>query len=204
MGLIKSDFQGPDSGIHRNGASRAVWDHFRYDSLYELACVDDGRGVLTAADRMLFDEMGTRNFEAVLSALKTASAFAILSQDTREIERRYDSIREARIHAIRGVHLPYDRLLDQTKAVISDDLKRYGYVYTTNYDLVYYWSMMSQEDRFKDYLWYMGFDPTNTVVWGEVTKVLYLHDALHLYRDAEEKTKKRGREKRSWVDPQAD
>jgi len=193
---IKDEFQRAESGILLgNGASRAVWDHFRYDSLYELACLDDGYGNLDAADRRLFDEMGTRNFEAVLSALKTSKLVcSILSEDTWEIERRYDSIREALIHAIRGVHLPYDRLTPETKAAISSELKLYDYVYTTNYDLVYYWSMMSLEDRFKDYLWFGGFDPTNTVVWGEATKVLYLHGALHLYRDGEGRTKKRGRE----------
>jgi len=54
--------------------------------------------------------------------------------------------------------------------------------------------MMSLERHFKDYLWYKGFDPTNTVVWGKATKVLYLHGALHLYRDVEGRTKKRGGE----------
>jgi Domain of unknown function (DUF4917) len=189
------NYKGPESGILLgNGASLAVWERFGYRSLYEIACIGTERGALTRGDRALFDRMETKNFEAVLSALNTAKCVChILGQDTDEVMRRYESIRSALIRAVRGVHLPFKRMPKPSMSAIFDEIKSYDYVFTTNYDLLYYWSMMQDENLFKDYFWNKGtkFDPTNTVVRSKTTMVLYLHGALHLYLDDEGKTAKR-------------
>ena len=109
---IKSRFYGSESGILLgNGASRAVWDDFRYESLYDLACNDTGRGCLSLKDQQFFAEMETKNFEAVLSALRTARIVnEILGKDVTTILERYNSIRANLINAVAAVHLPYDRM----------------------------------------------------------------------------------------------
>ena len=42
--------------------------------------------------------------------------------------------------------------------------------------------MAGSGEGFKDYFWGEEFDVTQTDIWGNVTRVLYLHGGLHLYR----------------------
>jgi hypothetical protein len=94
---------------------------------------------------------------------------------------------------VSGVHIAFEQVTAEMKAIVYSELASYEYAYTTNYDLMYYWAISQSDDRFKDYLWHMKFDPANTAVWGNATKVLYLHGALHLYKDSDGVTVKRGR-----------
>ena len=55
-----------------NGASMAVWHDFYYDSLFEKA-KSVAEKPLSQTELSVFEALGTRNFEHVLSALKTAS-----------------------------------------------------------------------------------------------------------------------------------
>lgn len=59
-----------------NGASRAIWDKFGYRSLYDIACDPHQKVSLSPRGQRVFDEFdsGTRNFEAILSSLATASS----------------------------------------------------------------------------------------------------------------------------------
>jgi Domain of unknown function (DUF4917) len=83
--------------------------------------------------------MDTRNFEAILSALKTAECVChTLGQDTGEVMRRYESIRSALIRAIRDVHLRYERMPESSKSAIRNELQCYEYVFSTKYDLLYF------------------------------------------------------------------
>lgn len=175
-----------------NGASIAVWDGFRYPSLYEtsLARADGG---LSAEDKRLFEAFRTENYEAVLSALRTTETVCgLLGLDAVEIRTRYDSIRHALIDAVNAVHVPWVSVPDETLRKIKMELLRYGTVYSTNYDLLVYWAVMvDSPDGFKDYLWGERFDITDTEIWDKVTKVVYLHGALHLYRLSSGETFKR-------------
>ena len=64
-----NDFQGLLVG---NGASRAVWDDFGYDSLFENARTVEEKP-LSPSELAVFDALQTRSFEQVLGALKTTS-----------------------------------------------------------------------------------------------------------------------------------
>ena len=191
---IAEEFQTPGNGILLgNGASLAIWPHYAYSSLYEVACL--GERPLTWQDRQLFEQMETTNFEAILSALNTSRIVcSILEQDTTEIERRYTSIREALIFALSAIHLPHDLLNVETAQVVHAEIRRHSNIFTTNYDLTHYWCMMSDgEAGFKDYLWHLDFDPSDTVVWNpqQVSVVHYLHGSLHLYLGGDGVTRKR-------------
>jgi hypothetical protein len=55
-----------------NGASIAIWERFRYVTLYERATAEDIEHPLSEADKRIFEAMRTPNFEASLAALSTA------------------------------------------------------------------------------------------------------------------------------------
>lgn len=89
-----------------NGASMAVWHDFYYDSLFDKA-KSVAEKPLSQTELSVFEALGTRNFEHVLSALKTASkvnkALAINSASPRK--RRYYAIKEALINSTQDVHI---------------------------------------------------------------------------------------------------
>ena len=177
-----------------NGFSRTLWEPFDYPSLFQKA---DSAKTLTETDKALFKKLGrTTNFETILAHLLTAATVnKALGIPHSEIPRRYQSIRLALIKAVRAIHLPWNRLSDGTTAHIRKELLRYRFVFTTNYDLLLYWCIMANgANGFKDYFWNHNhtFDASNSKVWNShMTKILYLHGALHLYRTAAGRTVKK-------------
>lgn len=183
-----------------NGFSRAVWDNFRYSSLYDKASSSkDVQHPLTNEDKALFKSLKTENFERVLFELSTARLVnKVLKQDYSVIERRYENIKTALGEAVKQVHPSWNKVNSATKSPtvlhkIREDLKNYKFVYSTNYDLLIYWAVMSKNNgsEFKDYFWYGAFNITNTNIYDDSTRILYLHGALHLYRGHAGKTLKR-------------
>lgn len=177
-----------------NGASRAIWNGFQYDSLYEQAKrISDGKR-LTADDMAVFTEFRTTNFEGVLSALSTTRrALNALGKPDDFIAGRYKHIRQALVESVHATHVRHLSIPEDTLTTIVNELKRYEFVYSTNYDLIVYWSVMSAKAKdFKDFFWDSGtgFNLANSDVWGKATKVLYLHGGLHIYVDEQGKTSK--------------
>ena len=93
-----------------NGASIAIWDQFKYSSIYEIAKTDQIAHPLTAADQALFAAFGnTTNFEQILSALATALKVNLsLGLDTTLIQERYTSIQTSLIETVRILHIPWN------------------------------------------------------------------------------------------------
>jgi hypothetical protein len=175
-----------------NGASRAVWPAFGYDSLYNVALAT--AHPLTPADVALFDAFGTHNFEQVLAALATARRVTTaLDLHTQALVERYASVRTSLVEAVHATHVPWPAVPAATLQAIRGELLNYDFVYSTNYDLLIYWAVMhGNEDDFKDFFWAPPyFDLANAEVWGEPTMVLYVHGGLHLYRNANGRTLKR-------------
>lgn len=166
-----------------NGASRAVWDRFKYPSLYETAKSTELDHPLLSEDQHIFEELDTTNFEQVLDALATSEMVCdALGLDATLIRERYASIQRALFEAVSMVH-PYWRDEDTHKyRAIRSALLNYDFVFSVNYDLVVYWSIMTEEGSgFKDYFFAEEFDLADTEIWpGQVTKVLYLHGGVHL------------------------
>jgi len=77
---------------------------------------------------------------------------------------------------------------------IREELRSYKFVYSTNYDLLIYWSVMHGSDGkdFVDFFWSRrnqlgcSFNLADTSVRKDKedsTRLLYLHGALHLHRE---------------------
>lgn len=175
-----------------NGASMAVWHDFYYDSLFEKT-----RSVaekpLSQTELSVFEALGTRNFEHVLSALKTASkvnkALAINSASPR---KRYYAIKEALINSTQDVHIPWRLMQPHTLGCWQEALAQYATVYCANYDLLTPWALMQAPKRFNDLFNTPGatFELGDSLSKGKTTRVLYLHGALHLVKNQEGKARK--------------
>ncbi len=170
-----------------NGASIAVWEQFSYGKLYEEAD-------LTVEDEELFDALGqTTNFELVLDALRVSRLVCDqLGHDADEVQSRYDSIKGALIAIVNDTHIPW-----ATAQWVFDDLGtallKHEAIYSTNYDLLAYWSLMHLGGAWGDTFWNPGlvFDDMNVEPDWAMTLIHYLHGGLHLYRTPDGGTVKR-------------
>lgn len=192
---IQSGYEGQGLLIG-NGASVALWDGFAYDSLYDEAVSNREGHRLTQLDQQVFKSLGTRNFEEVLGAVGMARLVAYSQgQPTRYLTDRYKSIQKALIDAVIATHVPWHLVPSRTLTKIRTALEFYDCVFSTNYDLVVYWALMSREGgaRFVDFfLWSYPFDATDDWTWASHrTKVFYLHGGIHLYRRLDGGTIKR-------------
>ncbi|CAI8851386.1 DUF4917 family protein [Pseudomonas sp. IT-P12] len=166
-----------------NGASRAVWDDFGYDSLFENARTVEEKP-LSPSELSVFDALQTRSFEQVLGALKTTSrvnkALAVSSAAPRN---RYYAIKEALINSVHAVHIPWRLVQPATLATINQELGRYRTVFSSNYDLLTHWALQHQPGTLDDLFQGAepGFDLSATAT--DKTRVLYLHGGLHLVRN---------------------
>jgi Domain of unknown function (DUF4917) len=188
-----------------NGASIALWPQFRYRSLYEMAKDASKPDHLTDREIGVFNALETQNFELVLSAMITAGkiwgVFGKPSKDINDLRASYSCVRKSLIRAVKAVHVPFDSVTEELKTHLREEFAKYSYVYSTNYDLLLYWSMMNDRERFKDFVWgrdndshHNIFDVSDTDLWDEkkpTTKILFLHGALHFYKNNEGRTFKK-------------
>ena len=159
---------------------------FDYQSVYDEATKSQrGQPGLSDKDRAVFDAFGTTNFEAVLGKLRDAITMAeVLERQPGPYRRRFRSVQEGLGSAVRRVHPEWDVVPYDTLAAIRDELRNYGVIFSTNYDLIVYWAIGCDDDygRFRDCFWANGceFDPNNCEVWGAGRPIFYMHGALHL------------------------
>ncbi|MGY4662497.1 hypothetical protein ACVWZ9_003291 [Pseudomonas chlororaphis] len=175
-----------------NGASRAVWEDFAYDSLFENARSVEEKP-LSPSELSVFEALQTRSFEQVLGALKTTSrvnkALAVSSAAPRN---RYYAIKEALINTVHAVHIPWRLVQPATLSQINQELRRYRTVFTSNYDLLNYWAIQHDAQGIDDL--FQGADPSFDIsqTASERTRVLYLHGGLHLVRNQDGTARKLG------------
>lgn len=164
-----------------NGASRAVWRPFSYFSLFEIAQRVRNKP-LGVSDQALFKSLGSELFEPVLSALNTTVRVnAALAIGSSAPLNRYYAIKEALIHAVRSVHIPWKLLPEATLATINSELRNYRSVFSGNYDLLCHWAMSHDPQGFQSLFDEDGhFDVSRT--HGQGTRLHYLHGGLHLLR----------------------
>ncbi len=175
-----------------NGFSRA-WkdDIFSYDALLEQA----NFGQLSDVARHAFDILGTTDFEVVMESLRSAAKLiAIYGLDQAELQDRLmrDAIglREVLVQAIAGRHP------DRPNAVTNKEYKHaktflsyFKGIYTVNYDLLLYWTLMQDEidprlgldDGFR-----RPIEGDQDYVTWEIERtnsqdIFYLHGALHIF-----------------------
>ncbi|KRW58588.1 DUF4917 family protein [Pseudomonas sp. TTU2014-080ASC] len=174
-----------------NGASLAVWRNFAYFSLFDEAQTTRNRP-LSPTELSVFRAMDTNIFEQALGALRNSIRVnAALTINASSPRHRYFAIKEALIHAIRSVHIPWSQMPADTLASINQELSRYRTVYNGNYDLLTYWAELHAPGGFDNI--FRGsdatFEPTYTARKGNTTRILYLHGGLHLVKNADGSTR---------------
>lgn len=179
-----------DALLLGNGASRALWKPFGYFSLFEQAQKVRNKG-LGVSDQALFKALGSELFEPALSTLNTTvRANAALAINSTAPLNRYYSIKEALIHAVRKVHVPWPLLPSTCLTAINQALRDYRTVYTSNYDLLLPWAMRQAPQGFAELFDEEGFfDVRRTQADG--TRVMHLHGGLHLLKLPDGSTRQR-------------
>lgn len=179
---LREESDSPWGLLTGNGASLAVWKNFAYDSLFELSQTTRSNP-MSRTELAVFSAMETHNFEPVLSALKSAMRVnAALTVSSSSPRNRYFAIKEALIHAIRSVHIPWKLIQSATLARLNAELQRYTSVYSTNYDLLVYWAVMHTPEHFDDLF---NDEATFNLHASQATstRVLYLHGGMHLVKN---------------------
>ena len=173
-----------------NGASRALWRPFTYFSLFEEAQRVRHKP-LNLTDQALFKSLGSELFEPVLSALNaTVRINAALAISSSAPLNRYYTIKEALIHAVRSVHVPWRLLPKSTLQRLNAELRTYQSVYSSNYDLLCHWAVSQAPEGFQPLFDEEGhFDIRQTRRPG--TRLLYLHGGLHLLKQPDGTTRQR-------------
>lgn len=166
-----------------NGFSINISEKFRYDILLEEAkkLARAGEVDIYPDTFKLFTELDTTNFEEVLKVYH--HAFLVHTYNKPAIETAYEKLQQGLFSTIRKKHVLRN---DTPTQRIYETLKRYRRVFTTNYDLIPYWSFFDNRlSDMKDFFWGDGervtFNKNDTKLFGgNETLIYYLHGALHL------------------------
>lgn len=162
-----------------NGFSIGISDRFKYESLLEQ--IDRYEIPMYPMARDLFrkDKVNTHNFEEILRVIYHASLVNFYNQSA--IEQLYFNVQKSLIEAVYQSHVSYSGVPIEDVAL---ELKKYRSIFTTNYDLIPYWSLMGAFSfrGFCDYFWSSGckFDLSDTDIRDSKRPIYYLHGAIHL------------------------
>lgn len=166
-------------------------DIFLYGKLFERANFDD----LPKA-RKVFDALGTNDFERVICALRDFIQISEIYTPNTSCERQTalfdaDTLREVLVRTIASSHpeRPSDITTSEYRHC-KEFVTHFERIYTLNYDLLLYWTLMHDEiepeikcdDGFRkpenDYeAAYVTWEPENT----RDQTIYYLHGALHIF-----------------------
>lgn len=191
-------------------------DIFSYGSL-----LDEADFTKTPELPRVFEALGTSDFEYVVDVLLRTTLVLPLYSDAPSnvvdtMKAHAEALKELLIGTVAGQHPPFpgvidDEAYDSCVRFISNFLGKQGSgsVYTLNYDLLLYWTLMrSREISDNSLIFNDGFDrdgwfedgewqQSSELYWQGNTSnqnLYYLHGALHLYQGE-------GRiEKFSWTD----
>lgn len=167
-------------------------DVFTYGKLFERADFAN-----LARARKAFDVLATKNFEAVIRALRSfallAGVYAPSDADGKSrAGKDADALREVLVGAVANSHPDRPNDIQSSEYLkCREFLRGYKSINTLNYDLLLYWTLMQDE------LWdekipcddgfrkpaddpeadYVSWDPDNS----KRQTVRYLHGALHLF-----------------------
>ncbi len=125
---IKEDFK--EKLVLGNGASIAVWDGFKYDSLYDKAA--DSK-IFNPRLKRLFQEFKTRDFELVLKQLRQAGIVnQLLGVKETKTQALYDLLRDALVKTVSSTH-PEQRDIQPCLSRIASFMSQFDTVLSLNY-----------------------------------------------------------------------
>ena len=176
-----------------NGFSRACRnDLFSYTALFDAA---KEQGLLDDHLLETFDILGTDDFEIVMRALDdSARVYSVYAPDAPQLANRMrsdaDTLRDTLAQVISANHPERaNEIADAEFQHCRRFLRGFDSIYTLNYDLLLYWSLMQNdidgepmkcddgfrqpEDGIEDYVeWTLDIQTQN---------IFYLHGALHIF-----------------------
>jgi hypothetical protein len=164
-----------------NGFSRAFANAiFDYKSLYQKA---REKG-LTPEAVAVFEKLGETNFERVLKAydecLWIAGNYNQTLDETIPADR--DAIRNILVGVISENHPENQNFMDdETRDNAHAFIEKFNNLFTTNYDLILYWLIMSGERKWDDGFRRVGDDLCFDDFHGP-SCIYFLHGALHIVR----------------------
>jgi hypothetical protein len=128
-----------------NGASRAVWESFKYPSLYEEA---KKAGRIDLSLTKLFSDFGTSDFEYILRLLsQTKRVNKTLHIQDGNTPRLYRKLKKTLIDTVRDIH-PTHEQVKNFLLPMAQFMKRFDTVLSLNYDLLVYWAMLDGNDKY--------------------------------------------------------
>ena len=149
---IKDEFT--DSLLVGNGGSMALSNNFVYKSLYEKATEKEN---LDQATQHVFSKFynDSHDFERVLYRLWQANyindLFSVSDEEKQKIKDGYNLIQKALLKAVKDIH-PDHRELKGQLFLVGKYLSHFKTVFSLNYDLIMYWSMLEYNDQYKNVL----------------------------------------------------
>ena len=159
---IKDDFT--DSLLVGNGSSMALSNNFAYKSLYEKATEKENLDQVT---QQVFSKFykDSHDFERVLYRLWQANyinhLFSVSDEEKQKIKDGYNLIQKALVKAVKDIH-PDHRELKCQLFLVGKYLSHFTTVFSLNYDLIIYWSMLEYNDKFRNTL-KDGFITSNSI-----------------------------------------
>jgi len=177
-----------------NGFSRAYDSSFNQTTLFDAIKEFKEHQNL----KKLFEHFGTSNFEGVLHILKEMQfVLGVYGMQDQGIKEDYEKIRDALAQAIVDVHPPNTNFVPQkNKEACFGFLDKFDTVYTVNYDLLLYWTVVQEEShKFGDYFNRTEDTPDEYCEYiedgGRSGKhILFLHGGVHLFLKNGATTKK--------------
>ena len=127
------------------GSSIAIDDIYKYSSLYDKA-FNNNENV-----NKIFKEYDTKDFELILDRLYQAgkiNTILEINDSDNEIKNNYNLIKNSLIKVIRENHINYSDVYNYLDNIIIF-LKNFNKVFSLNYDLIIYWSILKGNDEEK-------------------------------------------------------
>lgn len=187
-----------------SGFSVAFDDRLGYKNLFDQA----KKNRLDEKQLKVFDRLRSTNFESCLRFLDdagwAAEHFLADPAVVSTFRGPYEDLRRALVETIAELHPANQKGIEESRrARAGEFLSRFHHLFSTNYDLIAYWVVMTLKDAEGNYIFGDGFfrDPADgpLVFKGKLSDrgIFYLHGALHLTAtDPVEKLSNKGRQKK--------
>lgn len=184
-----------------NGFSKSLFKHFNYKKLFDVAKSELDNDNLSEELIAIFNDLKTNDFEKVLAHLNIAEKITKHYGDSNlshKINADLNNIRRSFIKSLVYIHPDNQSMLPTSvKANTRHLLSKFSKIFTTNYDLLLYWILMSREvdpiqienevphnDGF-GYISLPGAPWYENPIWVKYKdqNIFYLHGAFHIFEN---------------------
>jgi uncharacterized protein with PIN domain len=173
-----------------NGFSRAFSEDFRYARLRDVSEMSD----LSVTKDQLFDHAASDDFETVIQHLRQSARLVELYEPTNTELRRAllddaNVVKRGLVDALSSIHPASAwQIEDERYRSARQFLSHFGKIFTLNYDLLVYWTVLQRNLSppavvMKDGFGRPGGGP---LTWSQPIRadgqeIFYLHGAMHYY-----------------------